>query len=125
MTPEQEALVKALRTVSPTDEYNQPPLSALRYIPSVRAVILALAADRDELRTALEREKRLHSLLLELTRLDTEVSLWGSDFDNAKEQGAGDEELERLIDKISKAVDAANAARAAYVAAGGVVLWQA
>jgi len=87
-------------------------------------LVIAIAAERDELRTALEREKRLHSLLLELTRLDTEVSLWGSDFDNAKEQGAGDEELERLIDKISKAVDAANAARAAYVAAGGVVLWR-
>ena len=81
--------------------------------------VLAIAAERDEFRTALEREKRLHSLLFDQRRLEIECASWCSEFDEAEEQGEGDEELERLNGEIEKAAGASNAARAAYVAAGG------
>lgn len=95
MTPEQEALVEALRVASPTDEYNQPPLSLLRYIPSVRAVILALAAERDLLKLRCEWQEA------RAARSEFELE---------------DPETTSVISEMSIKEEAA---RAAYVAAGG------
>jgi len=57
VTPEQEALVEALKSAAPDDQYNAPPLSLMRHMPTVRNLVLALAAQRDELKTALDLER--------------------------------------------------------------------
>lgn len=110
MSPEQEALVEALRTVSSTDEYNQPPLSLLRYIPSVRSIILALAAERDMYRLKAEWKSAIVD----------RMQAWSA-ASAAAVMSNGIREYEVAMGQHEKFQRLEEEARAAYVAAGGVV----
>lgn len=136
MTPEQEALVEALKSVAEQGEVPKNALSSLcealifysrhpspasrQYVvtPTVNGrLILALAAERDELKTALDLE-RLKSAWLEARIERADAAL---DLNSAREEGVFLSEVAPMLSELVDAENAENKARAAYVAAGGVV----
>ena len=128
VTPEQEALIGALRAWPSVDYVRMRELvdaacvrddisvmttvgmsTQARSITEAGRLILALAAERDLYRLKAEWQEA------RFDRADAAL-----DLSSASEEGANDDAIERALSALAKAEVAEDAARAAYVAAGGV-----